>query len=420
MTKDGKIKIMVVPSDRAGVGFFRSLEPHLFLKNKWDDEVEVDIYYDFAHLQNFQEVIKDYDILHFHKNLDPKGVMAKMASDMGVLVIGDIDDNWNLGDYHPMSFIAKTEKWYENILANLRNADVISTTTPLFAQQIKRCGMPNVMVIPNALSQYEAQFIPHTTKSKRLRFGFICGSSHLHDMKLFEDCVKKLPQETLDKIQIVLCGFDTRGNTITTDPATKKKIVTPIRPEQSVWCEYEKIVTNNYSIIKDEDYIKYLKTYQQLEDYPNVEDQPYRRIWNKPINEYATLYNYIDVLLAPIKPCDFNLVKSQLKVIEAGWFGKAFIGSNFGPYTLDTKQFYEKNGGINPLGNALLVDVGKDSKQWAKYIKRLADNPQDVMQLGFALHQEIVPKYNIEQITEYRLNMYKEWLEKKKNGLIKK
>ena len=66
MTKDGKIKIMVVPSDRAGVGYFRSLEPHLFMKNKWDNEVEIDIYYDFGHLQNFQEVIKDYDILHFH------------------------------------------------------------------------------------------------------------------------------------------------------------------------------------------------------------------------------------------------------------------------------------------------------------------------------------------------------------------
>lgn len=420
MTKDGKIKIMVVPSDRAGVGYFRSLAPHLYLANRWGNEVEVDIYYDFAHLRDFVNVIKEYDILHFHKALDNKGIMVKAASEMGVLTIGDIDDNWDLGSYHPMSQAAKIEKWYESILANLRAADMVTTTTRLFASRCKQVGIKNPVVIPNALSPYEMQFNPKPKPSKRIRFGFIMGSSHLYDMKLVEECFKRLPQETLDKIQIVLCGFDTRGNTIYTDPVTKKKTTTPIKPEQSVWVDYERIVTNNYSIIKDENYIKYLKTYQQMEDYPNVEDQPYRRIWNRPITSYATLYNDIDVLLAPIKPCDFNKVKSQLKVIESGWFGKAFIGSDFGPYTLDVKPYYLKNGEIDPLGNGLLVEVGKDGKQWAKYIKKLADNPQDIMQMGYNLHQDIVPKFNIDVVTEERLAIYKKALAEKRAEMEKK
>lgn len=419
MTKDGKLKIMVVPSDRAGVGYFRSLEPHLFLANKWENEAEVDIYYDFAHLQDFTNVIKDYDILHFHKALDPKGSMVKIASEMGVLTIGDIDDNWDLGSYHPMSQAARAEKWYEPILANLRNADVVSTTTPIFAKRCRQVGIKNVIVVPNALSPYEYQFQPRPTRSNRLRIGFICGSSHLYDMKLMEDCFKKLSPETLDKIQVVLCGFDTRGNTIYTDPVSKKKTVVPIKPEESVWVEYEKIVTNNYKIIKDENYVNYLKTYTQGPDYPNVENQPYRRLWNRPISEYATLYNEIDVLLAPLKPCDFNLVKSQLKVIEAGWFGKGFIGSNFGPYTIDVQSYIKKGGEIDPLGNGLLVDEGRDSKMWAKYITRLAENPEEAFKMGYNLYQDIRFKYDIDTVTENRLALYKEYFQKKKDGKLK-
>ena len=41
-----KIKVLAVPSDRTGCGFFRVLRPHTKMNELFSDEVEVDIKYD--------------------------------------------------------------------------------------------------------------------------------------------------------------------------------------------------------------------------------------------------------------------------------------------------------------------------------------------------------------------------------------
>ena len=41
-----KIKVLVVPSDRTGVGYFRSTKPHITLENNYPDEFHVDIDYE--------------------------------------------------------------------------------------------------------------------------------------------------------------------------------------------------------------------------------------------------------------------------------------------------------------------------------------------------------------------------------------
>ena len=64
----------------------------------------------------------------------------------------------------------------------------------------------------------------------------------------------------------------------------------------------------------------------------------YNRVWTKPVTSYASNYRLFDVSLAPIKNHIFNRVKSQLKVIEAGFYKKALIASNLGPYTIDLKN----------------------------------------------------------------------------------
>ena len=38
-----KIRVLVLPSDRTGVGKFRSVEPHIFLQNQNPDDFHVDI-----------------------------------------------------------------------------------------------------------------------------------------------------------------------------------------------------------------------------------------------------------------------------------------------------------------------------------------------------------------------------------------
>ncbi len=64
-----KIKILVVPSDRTGVGKFRSVDPHIFLQTQYPDDFHVDIVYDIP--MNDLNFFKDYQIVSFHRSITP-------------------------------------------------------------------------------------------------------------------------------------------------------------------------------------------------------------------------------------------------------------------------------------------------------------------------------------------------------------
>jgi glycosyltransferase involved in cell wall biosynthesis len=250
----------------------------------------------------------------------------------------------------------------------------------------------------------EPQFIPHPTESDKVRFGIICGSSHLNDIKILEGVTHQLSKETLSKVQFVLCGFDTRGNKYLRNMQTGEVRVVPIEPRESVWYDYEKIVTDNYSIVS-EDHRRFLEMFIPRAEYPDY-SEPYRRCWTKDITEYATHYNNIDVLLVPLKENKFNQMKSQLKVIEAGFYHKAIIANNFGPYTIDLHSAIERGGEIDPNGNALLVDSAKNHKQWAKYITKLANEPELVKTLQENLYNTVKDTYNLENVSKTRVEAY--------------
>jgi glycosyltransferase involved in cell wall biosynthesis len=98
-------------------------------------------------------------------------------------------------------------------------------------------------------------------------------------------------------------------------------------------------------------------------------------------------------------------MKSQLKVIEAGFYKKALIASNVGPYTIDLKHAI-KNGEFTN-GNALLVDEHKNHSDWSKYIKKLVDNPNMIVDLGERLYETVKDKYHLDTVTHERAAFYK-------------
>lgn len=398
-----KIKILVIPSDKGGCGFFRSLQPHLFLKENYGDLFDIDIIYQIPNYVQLDKFFIQYDIIHIHKVLDKNCELIRLMKFCGCRVIVDIDDHYDLGNDHPMSVTARLENWKEPIIKHLRLADMVITTTEIFKKELLKHNK-NVVVIPNAINPKETQFIPRHTKSERLRFGIICGSSHLEDIKLLNGMVSTLPKEILDKIQFVLCGFDTNGTRTYRDTKTGQITSRPIEPKETCWYEYEKILTNNYSIVS-QDHKEFLNKFIKGVEYPNI-NEAYRRCWTKNINEYATHYNNIDVLLVPLKENNFNKVKSQLKVIEAGFFNKAIIAQNFGPYTIDLIPMIEKGGSINENGNALLVDSNKNHKQWAKYITKLVNDRDMLEKLQKNLHDTVKDKYSLDEVSKIRVSAY--------------
>ena len=397
---DKKIKMLVIPSDTTGVGKFRSVDPHVYIAEHYGDEFDVDVVYNMPN-GDLEAFLKQYDLIHIHKQLDKQCKIIDMIKFLGIPVILDIDDHFKLGNDHPMSITAKKERWHEPIIEHLKRADYVTTTTPIFANVIKPYNK-NVKVFPNAINPEEKQYaVPKTPRTDKLRVGVICGSSHMKDLELLNGIAKQINK---DKVQFVLCGFDTRG-TRTIYKEDGKVETRPILPEESVWCDYEKIFTDNYNIVSPQ-HKEFLMKYMAYTDDPFV-DEPYRRMWTRDINEYATHYSNVDCLIAPLKENEFNKVKSELKEIECGFTHTAFIGQNFGAYTINLVPMIEKGGKINEEGTALLVDSSKNHKQWAKYINKLADDADMLKKLQDNLYNFVKDRYSLAEICKQRVEFYK-------------
>ena len=282
---------------------------------------------------------------------------------------------------------------------NLKVAQHVTTTTSVFAKEISKLNK-SVHVLPNAINPNEPQFKYKTETSDKLRFGWLGGSSHLHDLKLLDGTINKLrPQQ--DKFEMYLCGFDIRGTVTEINQQTREQKQRPITPQETVWSRYEEIFTNNYSFVDDQ----HKEFLMKFEDTPYDGKTFYNRVWTKPVTSYASNYRLFDVSLAPIKNHIFNRVKSQLKVIEAGFYKKAIIASNVGPYTVDLKHAL-KHGEFTD-GNALLVDEVRNHSDWSKYMKKLIDNPNWAYDLGQRLYETVKDTYDLNKVTKDRAELYK-------------
>jgi len=377
----------------------------------------------------------------------------------------DIDDYWLPHETHPSYALIKMDKLDQKILNNLRLANYVSTTTNYFAEEISKVNK-NVIVVPNAIDCEELQYIPidnnNNINDDKLRVGFLAGSSHLRDLELLSGVISKLKGDKIvpNKLSFMLAGFDIRGtqsdltdykmffNTDNVkewkfDPAKLRKVypvqydiimnftkdypqlnelpfkerclwfadnypkTRKIKPQESVWNNYEKIFTDNYSTISSK-YKDYLLTYDKNSDIDfDINNEPYRRYCTLPVTKYATNYNNLDISIAPLIDHMFNRCKSNLKVIEAGFLKKALICSEVGPYVdNDLINVYQRGGIINDKGNVLLVDKTQNHSDWYKYIKLLANNPNLVKQMGNNLYDMVSKKYEIKVVSTLRRDYY--------------
>ena len=403
----GKINILVNPNDRAGSGKYRCIDPHVTLQNNHADDFFVEI----NHQIDFNDInyLKGFDAVFIHRlpqhNHKDAVAIINTIKRLGLKVIIDTDDHWNLDPSHGLYHIAKINKIPETILDCIRMADLVTVPTEILAAEVRKFNK-NVVVLPNAVDPNEDQFKPKETESDMIRFGWLGGSSHIKDMEHLRDLGTK--QNGLGKpTQIVLCGFDTRGNVQFVNPDTKQVETRPMRPQETTWFMYECFLTNNYKNLEtDREYLTYLMSF--IDD-PNFDtkSKPYRRIWTKAINQYANGYNHFDVAMAPLNESTFNKYKSQLKVIEAGFHKKALIAQNYGPYQIDLISAIDRGGAINPNGNCLLVEPSKNHKQWSKFAKKLVDNPEMIKDLGEKLYETVKDKYDLNNVTKNRYEIYK-------------
>ena len=398
-----KINVLVLPSDKSGVGKFRSVDPHVMLQNMYPDDFHIDIDYEPKVMD--QNYWKKYQIVHVHRNIgqtyEETPNLIEWLKLNGIIVIVDIDDYWLPTKEHPIHQLIIQNKIHEKIMNNLKVASYVTTTTKLFADEIRKYNK-NVEVFANAINPKDPQFNEETLPSDKIRVGWLGGSSHLHDLKLMSGFVSKL-SPLQDKLQYYVCGFDTRGTVTEINKETGQQTQRAIKPEETVWARYEEIFTDNYKIVTPK-YKEFLSKFEEKEFF-GWENENYVRVWTKPVTTYAKNYSKFDISLAPIQNHIFNRMKSQLKVIEAGFYKKALIASNVGPYTIDLK--HALNQGQFTDGNALLVNESNNHSDWAKNIKKLVENPNMIVDLGERLYETVKDRYDLNNVTKERAEFYK-------------
>lgn len=376
-----KIKLLILPSDHFGVGHYRSIWPAQEIQKNHSSEFEVDIR---LHEGVTDADIGKFDIVHFHRRIgvheETQGWINKLRAG-GAILVCDMDDYWMPFHGHPVRDLVVKQNVHNQILNAGKDSDWVTTTTEIFAKHIRKHANKNVHIIPNAIDPSLKMWQRDESTHERVRVAWIGGSSHERDLDKLKGTFNKLlsDPEVKNKIQIVMCGYDTRGSITEIHPVTKEQKTRPITPEESVWNKFEAIFNDNGRATAEQ----------------------YVRRNTLPITQYGKHYNFCDICLAPLEEHTFNECKSELKIIETGMMRKALIASNL----------YVYNQLLTHGENALLVDPNKNHKLWFKYIKQLVLDDDMRNELSNNLYNLVNPKYTLESVTNDRCAFYKNIVE---------
>ena len=449
---DGKIRILFYNLDGAGVNYFRTLTPATELEINHSDEFYVEINPEL----NFNDpatidYLKTFHIIHYHRQLlpDPKQMQA-LAVELkksGTILMVDIDDYWNLHKNHPFYALSKEKKMHVPILDNLKIADYVTTTTDIFADEIRKVTQrDNVGVFYNAIDptwmkQFQNNWKPDP--DGRVRITYMAGSSHMGDVQQLEGVFNVLYNDSdlKDKFKVIIAGWDTEGNTTDItfnqefgDLLQKKGLWTTsivkiinktrgdvdqipglpqdirdkyrgkvfssqqrdIKSEESVYLTYEKILTDNHKNIEDKDYLEWLGNFERNVMYEN--EGNFARRWTQKANAYAKVLDETDIVIAPLADNSFNRMKSNLKQVEVWTRKLPIVCSSIPPYDVHGRH----------MENCVLIPNEKNArKYWQKYLKKLIMDESLRKQLGEQLYEDFKVEYHLAEVTRKRAEFYR-------------
>jgi hypothetical protein len=374
---------------------------------------------DFVHFGRIIDSVtaEEYANAYFQTGTSPHAFRVQQIADrihkLGKPIIMDLDDYWNLSKQHLLKETFRQNRQDWEIAKSVKIADYITVTTPFLADRV-RPHNNNITILPNAIDpdfdssvvsemltpfrQWQQKEIPD--KFGRLRFGWIGGSCHEEDFDIMRTSIGKIwhDRDLQGKFQIVLGGFNVSDGFFHKDDKgniTHKKVPSP----HCVYAKYERMLTDGFSHIKTEhpNYYTYLMQYgPEGNDFSNEYRIPYKREWAVDTYTYGEKYNHWDVTLIPLNDNEFNNSKSQLKMIESGFMGKACIVSGVLPYTYDAKH----------MTNAYVIPPNKNHKWWNKAIREMINDREMVKELSANLEREMKEKYHIEKINETRWELF--------------
>lgn len=260
---------------------------------------------------------------------------------LNIPYVVDIDDYWKLNKEHLLykTFDETANRWIEL----MKGAAAVTTTHARLAGKIQHHNK-NVVVVPNAIDVHQPQWKYVQKQFDAPTFGWVGGTHHLPDLEIMKPAFHQMVVE--DKLQIVLGGWSATND---------------------VYKIYEYWMTGGG---------KYEK---------------YRRVKGEDVYNYGLIYDFMDVCIVPLLESKFTACKSNLKLLEAGFKGKACIVSRVAPYIDD---FTDKE--------VLFVDTKYD---WYKQMLSMHENKTLIFDKREALTEK-VQEYEIKKINPIREQLY--------------
>lgn len=417
------MKILLIVTGDTGLQYHRQIVPHKVLHRNHGHEVR--IVHDFDKVSDLE--LEYFDIVQFIRQISITGRTKEIIDRChatGCKVVFDIDDNYNLPSDHGIlvekSLLANCRKYkqergielndyerkqipYKEYISNVREAiqyaDLVTTTTEHLRNFIGKGE-----IIPNCIDMQEEQWQTKAEQSDKLRFGWIGGLWHEKDLELIKQSIGYVySDKSLLNYQFVLGGFNVEDNfqhhvsefhknnppyMYLSNPCYKARL-NEIQ-NRSQYLRYEDILSDNKRMLSN-DHKRYLENTIKS-DFHTPES--YRRVWGKSINQYATIYDTIDISLAPLRSNVFNNSKSELKVIEAAAKKKAIIVSDCLPYS------------VFPNDTVYKIATYDNQKGWYKAVKKFLNNRQMVDDYAGKIQEYVTIHYNLDKWTELRVELY--------------
>lgn len=387
--------LIVVDRNQSGVRFHRQDEPHKHLSKQFP---EFNIKYHYSDTILTEEDFKDIQLVQFQRQLSITqdiSSIAEMLNKKGIVILLDIDDYWYVDKTSHSYGLHQLQGIAKKVEESIKFADCVTTPCDVLLDEIDKAEY-----LPNAIDPESEQFKINDTPSELVRFGWIGGISHLKDIELLANSIKRFDNDIKirNKWQIVLGGFDIQEKFYQSSISGEVTEVN-VPKFRLTYPRIETILTNSYKCLFNyPNYVKLLKEYDQ--NVSEFVELPYRRLPSLTVDKYAIMYNEIDVSLVPLVQSKFNSCKSNLKIVEAGFKKKAIIASEVLPYTYDLNE-----------NNSILVN--NKLNNWYVAMRRLVVEPNLRADLGEALYETVKDDFDIRNATKTRAQLYKDLISKK-------
>jgi len=309
------------------------------------------------------------------------------------IVVHDVDDNeYDLPKRHPMK-----DMWYASgkdkmAKFQLKNVDWVTTTGARLQKEFNklRGHDQKVRIFRNQmdfdLPQWQIKRSNPFAKDKdvtdRIVVGWVGLTSHFQDLVKLKPIMKMI-HDKYEHVDFIVAGMalkDTYVNVTENEDGTKNITEEEVTDEKR---KYKYRVERLFSDLA-RDRIKFYDA--------------------KPLESYAEFYTWLDISLAYVEHNVFNACKSEIKVVEPGYFGVPSV--------------YTKWGGYEDMWNKMPKELKvkhtaidyEYAKPWVDALSHWIENPKERIAYGKKFSKWIKQEYDVNLKIDERVKFYDELL----------